>query len=114
MGPLMTHITPWVAIPWTCYIAFGTLAMLNAITGVFVENVLMCTKKNEEVYLVNNVRELFSKIPDGIRGTMDWLCFESLLSTEQMCEAIQAINLEPDDARGLFRLLDSDNSGCVT
>jgi len=113
LRPLMTHITPWIALPWCSYIAFGMLAMLNTITGVFVENVLQCTKKNEEVYLVNNVRELFSTVPGGIHGKMDWRCFERLLNTSQMQDAIQAINLEDADARGLFKLLDADNSGLV-
>jgi len=113
LRPLMTHISPWIALPWSCYVAFGVLAMLNAMTGVFVENVVQSTKRNEEAFLVNNVRELFSKIPDGIHGKMDWHRFESLLNTSQMQEAIQAIKLELADARGLFKLLDADNSGCV-
>mmetsp|Transcript_132133 Transcript_132133/g.329536 ORF Transcript_132133/g.329536 Transcript_132133/m.329536 type:complete len:292 (+) Transcript_132133:3-878(+) len=113
LTPLMEHISPWLALPYSVFILFGLLTIMNAITGVFVDNVLQCTKKNEEMYLVNNVRELFSKIPNGMNGTMSWKVFESLLNTQQMREAIHAINLEPADARGLFRLLDADNSGCV-
>jgi len=111
--PLMVHISPWIALPWSCFMCFGLLTIMNAITGVFVDNVLQCTKKNEELYLVNNVRELFSILPDGMNGTMSWSVFESLMDTRQMREAIHAINLDPADARGLFRLLDADSSGCV-
>ena len=34
-------------------------------TGVFVENVLECARKEKEVFLVNNVRELFHGHEEG-------------------------------------------------
>lgn len=43
--PLIDNITPWSAVVFTLYIAFSLLAMLNVVTGVFVESVLKSTKR---------------------------------------------------------------------
>merc|ERR1712183_1207456 len=43
----------------------------------------------------------------------NWHMFEGLLDTSQMKEAFKAINVDPSEAKGLFKLLDMNNSGVV-
>jgi len=108
--PLMEDVHWSMSLVFAFYIAFSTLALLNVVTGVFVDNVLECTKKDKDVFLVNNVRELFSQIEGGVRGVMNWEVFQSKLETEEMKAAFKAINVDLSEARGLFSLLDLDNS----
>merc|ERR1719503_323985 len=70
---------------------------MNVVTGVFVESVVENARKEKDLILINNVRELF----------------QSQLDKPQMQEAFKAINVDCSEARGLFRLLDLDGSGGV-
>merc|ERR1712012_1292040 len=76
--PLMMHISVWLAPLFSLYMAFTLLAMMNVVTAVFVESVLESTKKDKDLFIINNVRELFKQIDGGIRnGSLDWETFES-------------------------------------
>merc|ERR1712151_485740 len=64
--------------------------------------------------MINNVRELFMELDGGVKGaSMDWDCFEKKLDTPQMQEFFKAIDVDQSEAKGLFRLLDLDDSGSV-
>jgi len=108
--PLMENVGGGMSLLFVFYIAFSTLAMMNVVTGVFVENVLECAKKDRETFLINNVRELFSLVDGGLQGFMNWETFESKLETAEMRAAFKAINVDLSEARNLFNLLDLDNS----
>jgi len=108
--PLMEDVHWTLSLVFVFYIAFSSLAMLNVVTGVFVDNVLECARKDKETFLINNVRELFSQLEGGVHGVMTWEVFESKLETEEMKAAFKAINVDLSEARGLFSLLDLDNS----
>lgn len=112
LQPLRHAFGDVMVFPFLLYISFAELAILNVVTGVFVDNVLVCAKKDQDIFLLNNVRELFQQI-GGVTCEMDWRMFENLLHTPQMKEAFKAINVDPSEARGLFKLLDMDNSGVV-
>mmetsp|Transcript_117842 Transcript_117842/g.334107 ORF Transcript_117842/g.334107 Transcript_117842/m.334107 type:complete len:640 (-) Transcript_117842:58-1977(-) len=112
LQPLRLAFGDVMVFPFLLYISFSELAILNVVTGVFVDNVLVCAKKDQDIFLLNNVRELFQQI-GGVTCEMDWRMFENLLHTPQMKEAFKAINVDPSEARGLFKLLDMDNSGVV-
>merc|ERR1712190_567509 len=45
LEPLETHISPWLSILFSIYIAFAVLAMMNVVTGVFVESALLTAKE---------------------------------------------------------------------
>merc|ERR1712050_800627 len=112
LWPLRQCFGDIMIFPFIIYVAFAELAILNVVTGVFVDHVLVGAQRDQDLFLINNVRELFQKI-GGVRMEMNWQMFEGLLDTPQMKEAFKAINVDPSEARGLFKLLDMDNSGVV-
>mmetsp|Transcript_102279 Transcript_102279/g.228487 ORF Transcript_102279/g.228487 Transcript_102279/m.228487 type:complete len:616 (-) Transcript_102279:75-1922(-) len=114
LTPLKDNISPWAAMVFAVYIGFTLLAMLNVITGIFVESVLKSAKADKDNFMVNNARELFQTLEDGIQTQMSWDVFESKLSTPQMEEFFKAIDVDPSEAKGLFHLLDLDGSGSVS
>jgi len=108
--PLSEEISPLVAVVLTLYIAFTTLAMLNVVTGVFVESVLLSAKMDKDHMLVSNARELFKAV-HGDAMSLEF--FESKVDTKEMQEFFRGIDVDPSEARGIFRLLDIDNDGEV-
>lgn len=113
-APLMIEMTPWVGLAFSMYIAFCQLAMLNVVTGVFVESVLQSQESDRDLFLLNNAKELFATLEGGVRSLMSWEIFESKLSTPEMLEFFKAINVDSSEAEGLFQLLDMDKSGAIS
>jgi voltage-gated sodium channel len=112
--PLVEEISPWLGAFYTVYMAFSILAMMNVVTGVFVESVLKCAKSEKDLFMVNNARELFLSLDDGINTQMTWELFQSKLDAPQMQEFFKAIDVDKSEARGLFSLLDLDHSDTVS
>lgn len=113
LKPLGQRVSIVFYILFPLYIAFTVLAMMNVVTGIFVESVVENAKKEKDLFLINNVRELFQDLDGGIQASMNWELFESKLDRPQMQEAFKAINVDPSEAKGLFRLMDLDGSGAV-
>merc|ERR1712232_1400200 len=117
LEPLVSHVSPAMAFLFSFYIAFSILAMLNVVTGVFVESVLASAKKDKDLFMVNNARELFqTDLEDhtGLHSAMTWEVFEGKMDAPQMQEFFKAIDVHPSEAKGLFDLLDLDNSGSIS
>jgi len=114
VDPLVNDISPWLAPIFVLYIAFVTLAVLNVITGVFVEAALRNAKEEKDDFMINNVRELFmGGAQEGLHSALTWEDFERKLDWPQMLEYFRAIDVDPSEAKGVFRLLDLDDSGAI-
>eukprot|EP00927_Polykrikos_kofoidii_P086553 TRINITY_DN9731_c0_g4_i2.p1 TRINITY_DN9731_c0_g4~~TRINITY_DN9731_c0_g4_i2.p1 ORF type:complete len:762 (+),score=102.79 TRINITY_DN9731_c0_g4_i2:118-2403(+) len=60
LQPLAQNVSPWwTTIVLSGYIAFAVLAMMNIVTGVFVESALLSVKQDKELELVRQVRHVF-------------------------------------------------------
>merc|ERR1719498_1208064 len=59
------------------------------------------------------MREVFREANGGISGVMTWKTFESQLDKPNMQAYFRAIDVDPSEAKGLFRLLDLDGSGSI-
>jgi len=118
MTPLKERISFFTAMVFLVYIAFSLLAMLNVVTGVFVESVMKSTVKDRNLFMISNARELFASIQrdDNSQGpvAMTWDVFHSKMHTSQMQEFFKAIDVDPCEAKGLFHLLDLDGSGSLS
>jgi len=111
VSPLMEHISPVLAPAFSVYIAFALLAMMNVITGVFVENAIDSANRDKEKYLVQTARDLFEKAdPDGT-GVISWTEFEKQLAKPELQTYLLGLGVDSKSARGLFKILDLDNSG---
>merc|ERR1711957_727021 len=100
----------WITLPYVLYVAFGTFAMLNMMTGVFVDCALQSAKMDKENFLISLVRDLIASTGNG---DMTWSNFEQQLHRPQMSDYFKAIDVDTSEAEGLFRLLDLDGSGSI-
>merc|ERR1712176_1517551 len=64
LQPLMTEISPWMA-PFFCfYVALCLFAMMNVVTGVFVEQAAQHAQEDRDTFLVNHTSDLFFQQDD--------------------------------------------------
>lgn len=109
--PLMHDISPWLSFILISYVAFCVFCLMNIVTGVFVENALQNAKSDKESLLLHSALELFQQLDTDGDGMLNLCEFEQSLSSFQMQQFFEAIDVDPNEAFELFRLLDTDKSG---
>jgi len=112
--PLIDDIHPIHAVFFALFIAVSVLALMNIITGFFVESALKNTRIANDVDMVNSMRQLFTVIDKEDTGQVSWTQFERHLQNPQMELYFQAVDLDISEAKGLFRLLDLDENGEIS
>jgi len=112
--PLIQQISPLLGVLFALYIAFVLLAIMNVVTGVFVESAMQTAKRDKDVYMVHNVRDVFRQVDKNGDGVMSWMEFQDSLNNPQMKETLQLIDIDIGQAEELFKLLDVDENGTVT
>merc|ERR1712039_173338 len=50
--PLIQHVSPWMGVVYSLFVAFVLLALMNVITGVFVEQAVRQGKEDKDSYTV--------------------------------------------------------------
>jgi len=113
--PIIDEISPFYGIIFSFYIAFVMFAVLNVVTGVFVESAVLSAREDKELYMVNQLRHLLKNMDSDLSGTITWDEFRKELTNPQMREVFKAIDIEltEEEAKGLFMLLDLQGDGCV-
>merc|ERR1711879_809541 len=109
----MEHISPIVGILFCLYISFAVLALLNVVTGVFVETAIKSAKRDEDMEMVDRLRQAFVETDVDGSGIITWDEFEDALDEPGMEKTFQALDLDLSEARSLFKLLDLDDNGTV-
>lgn len=99
---------------FSLYIAFGTLVMLNLVTGVFVEGAQRIIKDDKDSDLVKQVCKMFIAADEDGSSGISWDEFEKHIDDPAMDSFFRSLELSRKDAKDLFRLLDCDNSGSLT
>lgn len=111
--PLSDFVSPWLTVLFAFYIAFCVFAMMNIVTGVFVESALETARKDKDLMLLQSVKHLFTKTDKDGSGDISWEEFQDQLHTPEMTKYFEAIDLDLEEAKELFRLLDCEGTGQV-
>jgi len=103
------------------YVAFSLLAVVNVVTGIFVDSALQSNQADKDFVVQDEiakqqqfgkkVKKVFEEISTGSGGRITVEEFENRLSDEHVVAYFQALKLDVGDAKKLFSLLDTDNSG---
>ncbi|CAE7456072.1 CAC [Symbiodinium natans] len=112
--PMIEDISPLMGVFFSAYVAFSVLAMMNVITGIFVDNAKTYAQHDKDTYVVRHVLNLFKQTDLGEVSAIDWIDFQAKLDTRELQELFAAVEVDVADARSLFKLIDTDNSGSVT
>lgn len=102
-----------VMILFSFYIAFAVLAMMNVVTGVFVDSALQSSAKDQEQDLILRMREFYHKTSLDNGGSITWDEFEHHLKDKDSLDYFKNIGVNIAEAKSLFELLDVNEQGVV-
>jgi hypothetical protein len=112
MVPPLAKISSITALMYMFYIAFCLLAMMNVITGMFVESSMKIARRDEEAFTATTVATYFIRnLKDGV---ITWDDFLMHMESDELVELFDALNVDFAEARALFQLIDQDSSGTLT
>jgi len=111
--PLLQYVGIEAGLVFTCYTLFSMVAMMNVVTGVFIDSVMENGRQVKEIRTMCHIQSLFKSLDVHDDGLITWEVFESHLETKQMKDLFKAIDVDIEHARGLFELLDIDDSEAV-
>lgn len=118
------HELSWVsAVAFIIYVSIGSFGVLNVITSIFVESVIRSVqhykdliikdKEIEKKIAVTHMKEVFYQLDSDASGEVSADELEYFMSEPSLRKYMEALDLEAEDTRLLFRLLDRDGSRCI-
>jgi Ca2+-binding EF-hand superfamily protein len=118
---VLTSMNLTYRVLFLLFIVFTLFAIVNIVTGVFVEAALQSNLKdrdiiaheelqNKRLYL-ESMQDIFEEMDYDDQGTITIDEFEDKLQDERVIAYFNALKLDVSDARVLFKLLDIDESG---
>jgi len=114
VDPLIEHISPWLVVLVYGYVALAEFGILNIVTGIFVESAKVHVRKAEEIFLLQQMHSMFCEVDTDASGDISWEEFESQLNNPRMKTYFKAVELAPEEAAILFKLIDIDESGFIS
>jgi len=90
------------------YISFAIFAIMNMVTGIFVDSTLASAKQDKELFLIANAREIFRDVKEGGLTLQQ---FVAKVDEPEMQEFFKSIDVDPSQAQLLFQLVDLNDNG---
>eukprot|EP00913_Durusdinium_trenchii_P028959 g27153.t1 len=83
LKPLMTEISPWMAVPFCMYIS-------NILTGIFVDSALQNGQEEKRRFLLQEVGQLFL---EADKEQMTWVDFQAQLENPHLQQLFAALDV---------------------
>eukprot|EP00927_Polykrikos_kofoidii_P014793 TRINITY_DN16528_c0_g1_i2.p1 TRINITY_DN16528_c0_g1~~TRINITY_DN16528_c0_g1_i2.p1 ORF type:complete len:773 (+),score=160.79 TRINITY_DN16528_c0_g1_i2:191-2509(+) len=112
-NPLLQEIGSTTCLLFVMYIAFALLALLNVVTGVFVQTALNSAKKEEDGFMTNQIIGLFNVVERRTDAKITFQQVTKSLENTATAKEWKSVGVAAEEARYLFRLLDIHNEGCI-
>merc|ERR1719293_53624 len=85
MEPLLAFCDPWVAVAFILYIFLSIFAMMNIVTGIFVDSAMKTSESDKRLRISAGMRKLFKEADSDGSGTISKQEFEdNLQDNKQM------------------------------
>lgn len=123
-GPVaqpLIYLHPGYASVYIVFISFTVFAVLNVVTGIFVETAMIASQKDMDNVLLeemasykdhmNELQNIFRAVDSDGSGTITWEEFEEHVQNEKVRAYFRKLGLELHDPHQLFTLLDFDGDG---
>merc|ERR1712019_133160 len=124
LGQIPGWTGPFLAGFFLIYLSFTMLAVMNIITGVFVDNAVETAKTQREFLVqkemelkeryVAEMRGLFGEMDDDGSGFVTLAEIQEYFEDPRVQSYFQALGLDTHDSERLFKLIDNDGSGDVS
>jgi len=114
----------WIPVLLLCvYIAFVVLAVLNVVTGVFVDNAFRATDRQRGLAIqkemdrkeqyITQATEFFAALDQDASGGVTTWELSEMLADKTLSAYFRVLGFEIDDADRFIDLLDSNESGSI-
>jgi len=113
IGPRATDVSPVLGVVFVLYVTISILALLNLVTGLFVERVTQTMHEGRDSNFARRICQLFVKDLDADHE-LTWDEFTEKMGSSTMRDFFRAIEVDPCDAKDFFVLMDTNNSGSVS
>lgn len=114
----------YFGIFFAAFEAFTGIALLNIVTGIFVDNAVKATLQDKDMAIqdelametsyMNNMKRMFREADLDSSGQLSWKELEKYLEDDRAKAYFNHLELDPSAAKGLFQLLDTDGSDSVS
>ncbi|CAE8625138.1 unnamed protein product [Polarella glacialis] len=106
------------------YITGTIFAVLNVVTGVFVESAtsfsradaeaLISDEMHQKIAYLDSMKDLFHEMDEENTGLLTWQSFQEHLASERVVSYLSALKLDVKDARKLFTVLDHHHRDAIS
>lgn len=111
------------SIMFLFFISFSFIAILNVVTGIFVETAILSSQSDREVVIseqmadkkkaLRNMVGMFNEMDDDNSGSVTIEEFEKHLDDERAIAYFEAMKLDVTEVHTLCKMLDLDQSGNI-
>jgi len=115
--PLMRKVSPLIGVVFTIYIAFCMFAIMNMLTGVFVDQAMEKVREDKDYIVAKQIRDIFLPEADSgesVSEEIDWDTFQLRMQSPIMQDYLAMLGLSAAEANGLFHLLDRHDRGTIS
>jgi hypothetical protein len=119
-------LSTWLGLVYCFYIAFAVFAVLNVVTGVFVENAMKSTELDTDMMIVEEntkriritqaLKACFHGADTDRSGTIEWEEFQQHFKDPAVQAYFRQLGLDLDGpgVQGIWELLDFDQNGSLS
>eukprot|EP00747_Dinoflagellata_sp_TGD_P165781 gnl/TRDRNA2_/TRDRNA2_187610_c0_seq1.p1 gnl/TRDRNA2_/TRDRNA2_187610_c0~~gnl/TRDRNA2_/TRDRNA2_187610_c0_seq1.p1 ORF type:complete len:578 (-),score=125.73 gnl/TRDRNA2_/TRDRNA2_187610_c0_seq1:134-1810(-) len=115
---------PWLQFFFVIFIGFGTFGILNVVIAVIVERTLATANLDEDhvrrsqerdrLKVLSHLRDIFEAADEDGSGTLTLKEVQKAIEKPEIYNKLKMIEFPVEDPKGIFDLLDFDDSGEVT
>eukprot|EP00929_Paragymnodinium_shiwhaense_P030739 TRINITY_DN17369_c0_g1_i1.p1 TRINITY_DN17369_c0_g1~~TRINITY_DN17369_c0_g1_i1.p1 ORF type:complete len:926 (-),score=224.00 TRINITY_DN17369_c0_g1_i1:187-2964(-) len=113
MDTIIKYFGMWVGAVFALFMAFTVLAMMNIVTGVFVDASLKNAKETREYNLMSLAQNLFQDADANLQLLVRWDDFEAQIHKPVMRDFFKFIDIDMSEASTVFELLDVEGVGVI-
>jgi len=113
MLPLRNFGFFWITLVFLAYVSCMIFAVLNVMTGVFVNSATAAATSERERKILATLHKIFAEVDYDKSGNLTHDEFQGLLKHKDIEVCLASLDIRPAQANHLFALIDSDGSGVV-
>ncbi|CAE7726187.1 CACNA1S [Symbiodinium sp. KB8] len=113
LEPLSVYVSEGFGALFVVYMAFCYLALMNVITGTFVETVSRQASKLKIRSQILRARHVFSEMDWDHTGTISLHDLQNQAASPAVADFLESVEVDPSEAQYLLEVLDMDGSGTI-
>jgi hypothetical protein len=110
----LEEVGPSAQIPFFFFLLFTLLAMMNVITGAYLDTASENAKATEEHLALTKARQIFADCDHDFSGRISWKEFEKVIHHKRVEGFFKAMDLDASEGKNLFDMLDHSGDGSVS